>query len=437
MKIRSCSRLIAFALLTVMLVSFSVAAQEKSAGEEKYDKLIELADMIKSKNIYAKPGDDPIKKALIKMFDEYPEMFGSFVNTMFQSYDKNSYYMSAEQHEAGFNLDKVTGGAGIVMEMRDDGVYIIQIVAGSGAEKAGAAIGDKLLTIDGRKLDRMTVDMIGELIRGEVGSEFELAVQRGSEQKKFNIKRSPLPVSTISARIVSDGVGYIKIASFNGISTYMDFVQTCDTMKEKGVDTVIYDVRDNPGGDVDCLVNMTEQVITQKKLPYLMIIKTNPMSVRTIEAAGIGWKTNKSVILVNGKTASSAEAFAGTLQDLGYADLVGEKTYGKGLGQEHIALPDKSYAVISTSELALPITGRYNGVGITPKFEVKIETHPYEMPALTPLVLEKGVYRAQSINVRGVEERLRELGFFDGKPDDTADEITFFYINRFQRANDI
>lgn len=431
------SRIVALFLCAVLCISVGVAAQEKSEGEKKYDKLLEMAELLKTQNIHALPGDDPIKKALIKMFDEYPDTYDAFVNTMFQSYDRYSYYMKAEDHDKGFDTTVKTGGIGITMEMREDGAYVKTVIEGGAAQKAGIQAGDKLLSVDGKELSGKTAQMIGDLIRGEIGTEIIIKVSRNGEEKKFSVTRMEMKTSTVTTKLLGDGVAYMKIASFDSINTFLDFSTSYEELPNHGVDTVVLDLRDNRGGDFDCVNNILDQIIPKKGIPYLMARRANPMSIKTYESRGIGWKANKMVILVNENTASSAEVLAGSLQDLGYADVVGTRTFGKGYAQIHYQVDENTYAVISVKELILPVTGKYDGVGIKPKFEVRMGSKNYEIPKFDALILDKGVYKNVSTNVLGVEQRLRELGYFDAKPDKIVDEATFYAINRFQKAKGI
>lgn len=432
---RKWTRIIALTLALVFVISLGATAKEKTQGEELYDDLLEMVDLLKKNHINATEEDDPIKMGLIKMFDLYPSMYQSFVNFMFQSYDPYSYYLDAETHEAAFDSTTYVGGVGITIEVKEDGAYIESLVEGGSAEKAGLHAGDKLLMADGVPLDGFTSEMIGEIIRGEVGSEITLRVLREGQELSFTVARMAMASSPVSARLAGDGVAYMRITSFDDVDTYMDFSILYKELPEHDVSTVILDLRDNPGGDVSVAINVIERLIPDADIPYLMLERTNPRRVNTYTSAGIGWDATKMVILVNENTGSSAELVAGALHDLGYATLVGTKTYGKGLAQMHTEVKEGEFAVITNSQFFLPVSGAFESIGIQPDIEVAMGTKYYHLPQLAPIVADRAVYAGSDANALAIEQRLRELGYFSGTPDNKADRATFLAVNRFQKAN--
>ena len=188
---------------------------------------------------------------------------------------------------------------------------------------------------------------------------------------------------------------------------------------------------------MSCLINIMDQVIPDKDMPYLMTRQSNPMRLKTYASEGYGWEFNKMVILVNENTASAAEIMAGALQDLGYAEMVGVPTHGKGMGQEHIELSDGSYAIISAYELMLPITGKYEGKGVWPKHYIEQTIIPKKEVKLADLDFKRGLNYAMTQNVLGVEQRLEKMGYLSGKADATPDFKTFHAINKFQKERGI
>ena len=134
---RKWTRIIALTLALIFVIPLGATAKEKTQGEELYDDLLEMVDLLKKNHINATEEDDPIKMGLIKMFDLYPSMYQSFVNFMFQSYDPYSYYLDASTHDAAFDSTTYVGGIGITMELKEDGAYIESLVSDGAAEKAG------------------------------------------------------------------------------------------------------------------------------------------------------------------------------------------------------------------------------------------------------------------------------------------------------------
>ena len=427
------------AILLAFVLTFSVVAvaEETTQGEELYARLLTMVDFIKENHIDATEDDDPIKMALIKMFDMHPDMYQQFVNFMFQSYDDYSYYLDTTQYKLAYDYTTYVGGVGITMEAKEDGVYVKSLVEGGEAEKAGVKAGDKLLSADGVSLAGFSIDMIGEIVRGPVGTAVAITVLRGEKELSFSITRYAMKNSPVSASLVGDGVAYMKITNFADANTYLDFAVLYKSLPEQGVKTVVLDLRNNPGGELSVAINTIERIITQKNVPYLMAESTNPRTVKTYSSLGLGWDATKMVILVNENTASSAELVAGSLHDLGYATLVGAKTYGKGKGQLHLQTAPTEIAVLSNHIFYLPTTGAYDGVGITPDVSVALGQKYYHLPSLAPMPKNQAIYVGVSRDALALEQRLSELGYFSGKPDEIADGATFLAVNRFQRDNNM
>ncbi len=424
------------AIFVIMALSVSLMVQAQSNSTVNYgDKLDLLVELLKEYHLDMDENEDPIRRGLIKMFEDYPGTFESFVNIMYQSYDPYSYYMEPQTYDAAFPEDKTRVGIGISIIEESDGCYIQSVTPGGPANKTGLSEGDKLISVDGKKLTGYTPSMIVDLMTGEEGASVKIGVLRGEQEHVFTVIREQLTVSNVSFKNMGNNIAYLKLSEFNGYTTFIDFCIYYEMIRDSGYKSVILDLRDNPGGDIDCFINIMDQIIPDKDVPYLMVRKSNPMSLKTYSSEGYGWKFNNMTILVNENTASAAEVLAGALQDLGYAEVVGVPTHGKGLGQSHIELDDGSYAIISSHALLLPITGSYTGVGIKPKHYTELTYQKQQMPSYEELDFSRGVYRAISVNVRGIEQRLNKMGYFNDTPDEQADFKTYHAINQFQKKN--
>ncbi len=421
-------------VILAMALSVTVMVQAQSDKTVDYgEKLDLLVSLLKERHLDMDPDEDPVRQGLIKMFEDYPGTFESFINIMYQSYDSHSYYMEPKIYDSAFNTTPTMVGIGITISQREDGCYIASVSPSGSAAEAGLQEEDKLLRVDGKSVVEYTPSMIGDLVSGQEGTKVKISVLRGSEELSFSVERKKMNISTVSFKNMGDNVAYIKISEFGGVQTFIDFCVYYDTLEESGYKSVILDLRDNPGGDMSCLINMMDQIIPDKDMPYLLTRQSNPMRLKTYASEGYGWEFNKMVILVNENSASAAEVMAGALQDLGYAEVVGVPTHGKGLGQEHIGLSDGSYAIISAYELMLPLTGKYEGKGIWPKHYVEQTVTPKKDVALAKLDFDRGLNYAMTQNVLGVEQRLEKMGYLDGKADGNPDFKTFHAINQFQK----
>ncbi len=428
----------ALALVLVLALAIGAGfAKEKSRGEQDYDRVVQAGKFFFANYLDAKPSTDPVRDWLITMFEKDPTLADSFINTMYQTWDPYAYYLNNETYSEAFELSASRVGVGITLEQTEAGtVTITSVTVGSPAETAGLNVGDVFVAVNGKSVSGYTPQMIGDLLRAEVGTFTPVRISRAGREHNLSVGHAIIPTSTVSARRHGGQVCYIRVSTFNGTETFMDFTGVYEALTGEGHSTVIVDLRDNPGGTLSCVTNILNYIIPEKGVPYLRQRFAAPAQTKTRTSDGLGWVDNKLLILTNENTASSAEIFAGVLQDLGYAEVVGTKTHGKGYAQQHLPIDDAHTAVISYAELLLPVRGSYDGVGITPDHRVNMYTTAYKLPKLTPLDLTSGVY-ASGKNVRAAEERLSELGYFYFTPDDTADFRTWHAVNQFQLAQEL
>lgn len=438
MKQRKITRLLALVLIAALSLSLFGYAKEKSRGEQDYDRMVAAGKFFFEHYLDTRPVGDPIRDWLITMFEKDETLADQLINIMYQTWDPYSYYMKNEVHDTAFDSGRAMVGIGINIKANEAGAVVISAVTvGGPADTAGLKVGDVIQAVDGRAVNGYSVSMVGDLLRGKVGGTVSVRVLRDGTTHTFKVTHQLLRVSTVSAKKHGGGVVYISISGFNGTETFMDFTTLYEILPEEEIQTVILDLRNNPGGSLDSVINILNYIIPEKGVPYLRQRYSSPSKLRTMVSDGLGWVENKMLILTNENTCSAAEILAGVLQDLGYADVVGTKTYGKGYAQLHHDIDDTHTAVISYSEVLLPKRGAFDRVGILPDYEIDLYTMRYKMPALTPLNLNAGITAGSTQNVRAVEERLHELGYFEFTPDDTADFRTWHAVGQFQKNNEL
>ncbi len=171
------------------------------------------------------------------------------------------------------------------------------------------------------------------------------------------------------SRVVGDNIGYIQIEAFNE-TTYREFELAIDELTGKGVRGLIFDVRNNPGGDVNTLCNMLDLLLPEGPIMHMYDHDGNEeLPAISSDASEIDLPM---AVLVNGDSASASELFAAALRDYDKAKLVGTKTYGKATMQSVIPLSDGSAVSISVSAIKPPYGDSYEGIGITPDFVVDL-----------------------------------------------------------------
>ncbi|MBR3848428.1 MAG: PDZ domain-containing protein [Oscillospiraceae bacterium] len=429
-------KIIALALALVLSLSvFAFAAEEVDYGK-KYDEALSIYN---SNILFDIEGEDYIRDTLVSFFEEDPDFFYEFMNRVYERHDRYSHYMAPQKYEQSYGNNNVLVGIGVtIVADEESGLLTIKSVTNGGpAAKAGLKAGDKFLSVDGIDVRGFEPAEAGMAVRGKAGTLVKIKVQRGEESLTFNVTRAVVELADIDYYITEDKIGYMQIKRFDGINTFIEFIEAYRKFRDGGVTTVIFDLRDNLGGSMDCFINMMDNIVPKKDVPYLMTWQAKPLSLKVFQTAGYGFEVNKFVILINENTASAAELLAGSLKDLGYGVVVGKTSTGKGMGQRHIETSTGDEAVVTVLDLKLPVSGSYDGIGIIPDYEVDNKITPYKLPRLVPLENKKIASKIKTANVKAIEQRLSLLGYFYGEPDDNWDNRTVFALNMFCRDHNL
>lgn len=429
-------KLLALLLSIIMILSLpggAFAADEVTGADtaeaaqsiDYMEKVDELADMIKIYHAYATELDDPVRQALNRYFNDNPEEFAKFADYMLKTYDDYSHYLTAEQYAESFATSDDYVGIGISLDTsRTDGNFVESVVPGTPAEKAGIGIGDEIVSVDGVDVTDYVYTSLVNLIRGEEDTEVTIGIRHKGEDnvKLYTLTRVRIDISNVIFEDLGDGVAYIKIVRFGDIMTFIDFVGHYLELPYQGFRSLIIDVRDNPGGSLEVLLNILNYVMTDKAVMFSIETRT---STETYMSTGGGWELNEIIVLVNENSASAAEVFAGALQKNEMATVIGQQTYGKGVGQYHFEMPDGSVAVITNFEILLSDGTGYHNEGIVPDEEIELEVRKIEIPKIGKLDAKKTMRVGdENANVLALEHRLKLLGYFAGTPDEIFDEET-------------
>ncbi len=437
-------RFLAALLAAILLLCTPVFAAENSSDSYEGDastntdttaKLVEILNLLTSYslNYNGESAEELVTSALLEYLKQNPEALDEFLDILLQQQDKYSHFMEPEIYDDAYFTDTEFVGIGVSLD--DAEPYsgrITGVFVGSPAEQAGLLAGDIIITIDGENVEGKHYSELSTLIRGEKGTEVTLGVLRDGEAMEFKVVRQVITVSDIEFRDLGDGIAYIRISQFRDIRTYVDFVKALDNIYREGYTAIVYDLRNNLGGDVTVLYNMLQYAVTTKGAELFTLAPRNEVP-NVYYSNALGQKVNSVAVLINGNTASAAEMFAGALKYSEGAVLVGETSYGKGVGQYHFELSDGSVAIITNFEILLPGSISYNSVGIDP--DIAVENTPVLFPeydTLSPLGSEAISAQSSGIQVRGLEERLGLLGMFDGTADNVFDDATLAAVNAFQ-----
>lgn len=260
------------------------------------------------------------------------------------------------------------GGIGAWVRQREDGAITLSPMPGQPADRAGIQEGDVLLSVDGAPVAGLSVDEVVALVRGPVGSTVRLTVQReGTGQTlEFVIRRERIETPTVEWRMLEEelpGTGYLHI-SLLGERTEVELLQALHDLREAGAQSLVLDLRGNPGGLLDVAVRVAGQFLDGGPVVYE---RRRDGSERLYSARSDGSAVEMPlVVLVDGGTASGAEVIAGALQARGRGVLVGEKTYGKGAVQNVHDLSDGSSLHVTVAKLFTPDQRLIDGEGLQP-----------------------------------------------------------------------
>lgn len=286
--------------------------------------------------------------------------------------DKYTEYISKEEMKEYMEDTKgnfVGIGIYMIQDKKSDKIMIVAPIKNSPAEKAGVQAGDLILAVDGQECTANDMNTISSKIKGEAGTIVKLKLQRRNETLELDIKRENVTVNPVESKMLESNIGYIKFTSFDE-NTSEDFKKNFETLQKQGAKALIIDLRNNGGGIVDEALKIADYIAEKDSVLLYEVDKENKEVVKKSENVPI---INMPIILLtNENTASSSEILAGALKDLGKAKIVGTKTYGKGVIQEILTLPDESGIKITTEKYLTPNKTEINKVGIEPDEKVEL-----------------------------------------------------------------
>ena len=286
--------------------------------------------------------------------------------------DPYTEYISKEDMEEYMEDTKgnfVGIGIYMVQDTEEDKIMVLSPIKGSPAEKAGIKSGDYIIELDGEECKAEDMTAISNKIKGEEGTTVKLKIQRDNETLDFEIKRENVTVNPVEGEVLENNIGYIEFSSFDE-NTAEGFKSKFEELKNQGIQSLIIDLRNNGGGIVDEALEIAGYIADKDSVLLYEVNKDNEEEVKKSENEPI--INMPIVILTNENTASSSEILAGALKDLGKAKIVGTKTYGKGVIQQILSLPDGSGIKITSEKYLTPNKTEINKVGITPDEAVEL-----------------------------------------------------------------
>lgn len=308
-------------------------------------------------------------------------LLDSNISSLLQLLDPHSVYIPASELQAvNDDLESSFSGVGVSFQISSDTVVVMEVIAGGPAEKVGLRNGDRIVSADCKKLTgaQITSEDVFKSLRGKKGTKVKLGIVRGNSPKvlSYDVVRGDIPQASVDTKyMIADGIGFIKVSKF-ARNTYQEFIDALAELKDQGAKKYIIDLRNNSGGYMDQAVLMANEFLPAQRL----IVETKGRDARNNESImsdGTGaFQDTEIVVVTNEYSASASEIFAGAMQDNDRGLVVGRRTFGKGLVQNQIMLPDSSAIRLTVARYYTP-----SGRSIQKDF-VKGESGRYELDIL-------------------------------------------------------
>ena len=272
--------------------------------------------------------------------------------------DPHSVYISAKDAaQATDDLKGSFSGVGIEFVIRQDTIHVQNVIQNGPAEKAGLLAGDKIVAVDGKPFvgKQVTNQEAMHRLKGPKDTKVKIGVLRygSSKVQTFTVTRGEIPTKSVTAAyMLDDSTGYIRIKNF-GENTYPEMLIALAKLSQQGFSNLCIDLRDNSGGYLSAAVNMANEFLADKKLIVYTQGRKSPRQEYRSDGKG-SYQKVPMVVLINEGSASSAEIFAGAMQDNDRATIIGRRSFGKGLVQQQIEFPDHSLIRLTIARYYTP-----------------------------------------------------------------------------------
>lgn len=333
-------------LILLALLPWGIKAQDKSN--------IDIATQQLQKLLIAKSA---ISQLYVDSVDD-KKVVEDAIRGMLEKLDPHSSYTPAKDVKALTEpLEGNIEGIGIQYDVIEDTLIVVQTVSGGPSDKAGIIAGDRIITVGDSNITgkKLNTDNVKQILRGPKGSKVELGVLRRGVNgiNKFNVVRDKIPIYSIDAKyLVDESTGYIRINNF-GATTHEEFVNAVNQLTKQGMKDLIVDLQSNGGGYLQAAVDIANEFLDSGEM--IVFTEGRAMPRREYRANGNGiLRQGKVIVLVDSYTASAAEIVSGAIQDHDRGIIIGRRTYGKGLVQRPVELPDGSLIRLTSAHYYTP-----------------------------------------------------------------------------------
>ncbi|SFI07321.1 carboxyl-terminal processing protease [Tindallia magadiensis] len=389
--------LVIFTAFTTFSVSNMIAlniGNKMVISHEMYQKLIEENDnmgkVVQLKHFL-------MEEYYVELEEEV--LIDGAIHGMFEAVgDPYTTYLDAkDMSDMLMSTQGVYGGIGIIVTADEEGyVSVVSPIEDTPGERAGLNTGDRIIRVDDEDVSGNRLDDAVSLMRGDADTEVKLEIMKRNQEEavEISVVREIIRIQSVRAEVMEDKIGYIRVTNFDE-KTASDFQFEMDELTRQGIDRVILDLRNNPGGLLSSAIRMSDLLLDESLIVYTEDRHGN----RKEEYASEGNYDVELVVLINEGSASASEILAGALQDHEKAILVGEQSFGKGLVQEMQQLPDGTGFKFTVSEYFTPSGRSIHDKGIKPDHVVEISEEELLESQGQDLELQEDVQLQQAIEL--------------------------------------
>ena len=356
-----------FGALAMLLIAGLVScglklgdSSREAVTSETEEKIAELKKLI-DKNYLHDVDEEELQEGIYK---GYISGLDDPYSVYYDEEETKSFYETTEGEYDGI-------GAVLSQNMDTGIITLVQIYDDSPAMKAGLQDEDILYKVDKEEVTGEDLTEVVSHIKGEKGTTVDITVLRGEENEEVTVTvtRDTIQAQTVEYRMLEDNLGYIAVSEFDSV-TYDQYQQALEDLQNQGMQGLIVDLRNNPGGNLSTVCDMLDLM-----LPEGLIVYTEDKDRNRHEMTSDGEHQFNlpMTVLMNGNSASASEIYAGAIQDYGLGKIVGTQSYGKGVVQQIFDLKDGTCVKLTIAEYFTPNGRNINGEGITPEVEVEYE----------------------------------------------------------------
>ena len=289
--------------------------------------------------------------------------------------DRWSYYVTAEDYDTLLEQQEnayVGIGITIIADEEEAGFRIMAVQENGTAREAGLQVDDRIISADGQSMEGLTVEELRNIVRGKEGTTVHLVVVRGEQELEFDVKRAKILTDVVTCQLLDDGIGLITIANFDSRCAN-ESIAAIESLRVQGATSLIFDVRNNPGGYAHEMVALLDYLLPEGDLFRTVDYKGS----ESVDRSDASFLDMPMVVLCNEDSYSAAEFFAAAIQEYEAGTVIGMPTCGKGYFQYTYRLSDGSAVGLSVGKYFTPSGKSLADVGIQPDITVEVDDDTY------------------------------------------------------------